>query len=103
MAKFFGKVGYNVPTNTRADIWEASIVERDYYGDTLNLMSLIRGQEVNEDLVLQCEVSIVADPYAFEHFRYIEYVVIEGTKWKVSSIKPQYPRLILAIGGVYHE
>jgi len=103
MAKFYGKVGYVLTEETAPDVWMPVEVERDYYGDSLNLTSLRRGVEVNDNIELSCEIQILADPYAFEHYAYIKYVVIDGFRWSVKSVKPRYPRLVLSIGGVYNE
>ena len=32
--------------------------------------------------------------------RYVEFL---GVKWKIESVEVQYPRLILSIGGEWHE
>jgi len=101
--KYFGKVGYSLTEEIRPGVSMPKIVEQEYYGDMLNLMNSRKGSEVNENLELNCEVSIVADPFAFENFQYIAYVTINNCKWKVKSVRPQYPRLILSVGGVYNE
>ena len=104
MAKFYGEVGYALTEQTKPDIWEETLVEQSYYGDSLNLMSLRRTTDnPNEDIELNCEISIVADPFALENFQFIRYVKWNNVKWKVKHIKPQYPRLLLTVGGVYNE
>jgi hypothetical protein len=30
------------------------------------------------------------------------YVEFMGTKWKITNVEVQYPRLILSVGGVYN-
>lgn len=104
MGKFYGKVGYAITAQTRPDIWETEMKERSYFGDSLNLMSLRRNSDsANDNVELSCEISIVADPFAFDNFQFIKYVEWQNVKWKVKHIKPQYPRLILTVGGVYNE
>ena len=49
------------------------------------------------------EISIVADPFARENFHRMRYVVFMGAKWKITKVEVGYPRLILTIGGLYHE
>lgn len=127
MAKFFGKVGYGVirndalvgtavsgtdftgnppdPENPYAglDIHQEYISERSYYGDVFkDSRQLEKGQGVNDDIKVNNRISIVADAFAFEHFFAIRYVVWMGTKWKVSDVEVQHPRLILSIGGVWN-
>ena len=51
-----------------------------------------------------CDVlRIVADPFARENFHKMRYVTFMGAKWKISRVEVGYPRLILTIGGLYHE
>ena len=33
MAKWFGKIGYSITSETESGIWEPTIVEKEYYGD----------------------------------------------------------------------
>lgn len=103
MARFFGKVGYGVTAETSPDVWSDSITERDYYGSVLNeTVSHEESDKVNDDLRLSSRISIVADPFAFEHWSNIKYVVDEsGVYWTVTSVQIKRPRLILSTGGVY--
>ena len=61
------------------------------------------GQDkVLDDINISNEFSIVADAYANENFHNIKYVEYMGTKWKISTVTVQRPRLILSAGGVYN-
>lgn len=103
MAKFYGAVGYGVPTEIRPGIWEDKIVERNYYGDVIrNTRRLESSGQVNDDINISNEISILADPYANENFHLIKYVEFMGTKWNVSTVNVQFPRLVLSVGGVYN-
>lgn len=104
MARFFGKVGYGVTVKTAPDVWSDRIVERDYYGTRLNeTVSHETDEKVNDDLRLSSRISIVADPFSFEHYSNIKYVVDEGgVYWAVTSVQLKRPRLILSTGGVYN-
>lgn len=104
MAKFHGKVGYAVRVETGLDIWEDKIVEREYYGDyNRNLSSRTENSGgVNDNIVIENNVSIVADPYAYEHFHHMKYVEFMGAKWKITKVEVQRPRIILTTGGVYN-
>lgn len=103
MGKWFGKIGYAVTAETEPGIWEEQIVERDYYGDiTSDRRKRQNSQGVNDDLSLSNVISIIADPFAYENCSHMAYTEIMGTKWKISDIEVQYPRLILTIGGVYN-
>ena len=104
MAKYFGKIGYGMTEEVSPGVYEERINERTYYGDvSRNVRRYQRGESVNDNLELDNTVSIVADPFAFEHFSEIRYIVWNGAKWKVKSVEIQYPRLSLTIGGVYNE
>ena len=104
MNKWFGKVGYAITEETRPGVWMADkIVERDYYGDIVrNIQRFGNEEKTNEDITVSVNISIVADPFAYNHFHTIKYIEYMGTKWDVSSVDPQYPRLILTLGGVYN-
>lgn len=104
MAKFFGKVGYGVTEETRPGIWKASIIEKEYFGDLVrNMHRLENANQVNDNINISNEISIVADPFAYENFHLMKYVTYMGSKWKINSVEVQYPRLILSIGGLYNE
>lgn len=104
MSKFFGNVGYAETVETSPGVWVEQIIERPYYGDVLRNYRRLEGNtEVNEDISLSNEISIVADPYAYDHYINIRYVILHGVKWKVSSVDAgSFPRLIMQIGGEYH-
>lgn len=105
MAKFYGKVGYaeTVEKPVGSGIWVESIVEREYYGDLIrNTRRLQSDNQVNDDINVSNEISIVSDPYANQNFYAMRYVEFMGTKWKVTNVEVQYPRLILSVGGVYN-
>lgn len=103
MAKYSGKVGFITTEETPTGVWVSVPVERLYYGDlTRNHKRWNNGQTVNSDMVLQNEISIVADPYAMQNFQTIRYVEFMGSVWEVTSVDVQYPRLVLSIGGVYN-
>lgn len=104
MAKFFGKIGYGVTKETRPGVWKPQIIEREYFGDLVrNTRRLESASQVNDNVQIANEISIVADPYARENFHAMRYVYFMGAKWRVISVEVQYPRLILTVGGVWNE
>lgn len=104
MAKFYGLVGYAETIQTAPGVYEEQIVEYPYYGDLLrNTRQLQSVETLNDDINVANEISIVADPFARENFHKMRYLVFMGAKWKISKIEVGYPRLILTIGGQYHE
>lgn len=103
MAKFYGAIGYAVTEETKPGVWKEQITERMYFGDlTRNTRKLQSTDQLNDDINVANEVSIVADPFANENFHSMKYVEFMGAKWKITSVEVQYPRLILTVGGVYN-
>ena len=103
MAKFYGKIGYANTVETKPGVYEEQIVERSYYGDLIrNTRRLQSADQVNDDINISNEISIVADPYATNNFQTMRYAIFMGTKWKISNVEVSYPRLILTLGGVYN-
>lgn len=103
MAKFYGKVGYIQTVESEPGYWEEKSIERDYYGDiTRNTSRYQNGGQVNDNIVINNILSIVADPYANENFQHMRYVIWMNAKWKITNIEVQYPRLILTLGGKYN-
>lgn len=104
MAKWFGEIGFVVTGQTSPGVWEEQVIKRNYYGDLFrNTRRLQTADKINDDINISNEISIVADPFAYENFHSIRYVEFMGAKWKVSNVEVQYPRLILTIGGLYNE
>lgn len=103
MAKFYGAIGYAVTEETKPGVWMEKITERMYYGDlSRNTRKLQSSSQLNDNIDIANEVSIVADPFANENFHSMKYVEFMGAKWKITSVEVQYPRLILTVGGVYN-
>lgn len=103
MAKFYGKIGYAITKETTPGVWVEEIVERSYYGDVIrNIRRLQSSENLNDNINVSNEISIVADAFANQNFHSMRYVEYVGAKWKVSSVEVKYPRLILNIGGVYN-
>ena len=103
MAKFYGVIGYAVTKETAPGVWTEEIAEQSYYGDlTRNMRRLQDSGDLNDDINVANEISIVADPYANANFHSMRYVAFMGAKWMISKVEVQYPRLILTLGGVYN-
>lgn len=105
MARFFGAVGYGIPTEDPPDsgVWVDQIVEADYQGDVIrNSRQLLTGEKVNDDISVSNSISIVADEYAIEHINRMKYVRWAGALWTVTTVEVRAPRLILSLGSVYN-
>lgn len=104
MAKFFGKIGYAETKQTSPGVWEEEITEREYFGDiTRNTRRLQSSGNLNDNIVVANDISIISDPFANQNFHAMRYVEFMGTKWKISNVEVQYPRLILTLGDQYNE
>lgn len=102
MAKYYGMVGYAITVETRPGVWEETITEHPYYGDVLrNVKRSESSENLNDNIDISNSISIIGDPFAYQNFHTIKYATFMGTKWKVSSVEVQYPRLVLSIGGEY--
>ena len=103
MSKWYGKIGYADNVEYEPGNWEEEITERPYYGDTYRNTRLLQNSDgVNDNINIANQISIVADPYANQNFHKMRYVEFMGTRWKVTNIEVQYPRLILTVGGLYN-
>lgn len=102
MAKFYGEIGFATQTKSSGIVKE-EIVKRKYFGDLIrNIRQLQSTDQLNDNINVSNQISIIADPYATENFHSMRYVEFMGAKWKVTSVEVQYPRLILQLGGVYN-
>lgn len=104
MAKFYGPIGYAETVETTPGVWEEVITERNYSCDMhRHTRRLQSANQLNDNVVISMEVSIIADPYATQNYLSMRYVEFMGAKWKISDVNIQYPRLILTLGGVYND
>lgn len=105
MAKFYGVIGFGTTQERSDGVCIDTISERrPYYGDIIRNNKRIESSgNLNDDVNIANDISIVADAFAYQHcfsMRYVEYM---GTKWKVKDVEIRRPRLILSIGGVYND
>lgn len=103
MARFYGAVGYVETVETAPGVHREKITEHRYYGDVVRNSSswTASPDSTNDDLRMNNQFSILADPFAYQNFHLIKYVEYMGTKWEVTRIDENRPRLILTVGGVY--
>lgn len=108
--KYAGDIGFGVSTEIAPGVWQDVITERKAFGDVLrNGRRLVQAPrrvsptgEVNDDVDASNTISIVADPYAVQHYFNIRYAEWGGIRWIVQSVQVEYPRLNLNLGGVYN-
>lgn len=103
MSKFYGKIGFAKQVVSAPGIHKEEYDEYPYRGDiNRNTRTLQSGDQVNDDIIVANELSIVADPYARNNFHAIRYAWFMGARWKVTRVEVQYPRLTLTLGGVFN-
>lgn len=103
MARFSGDVGFIENVETDTSKWINRETVRHYYGDVQRMVKRTEnGFGVNSTVNINNEISIVADPFARDHFFAIQWVLWQGVKWKVTDVEVLYPRLILSLGGIWN-
>lgn len=103
MAKFYGAIGFAVNTETSPGVWKDVITERNYKGDVLKISRREEQREsLNPNLTINNRISVIADAFANENIFAMRYIIWMGSKWSITSVEVERPRLLLTIGGVYH-
>lgn len=104
MARYHGYVGYAIDVEAYPGVWEERISEHEYFGDVLkNIINMQQGSVINAKITISNSISIIADPFAFEHVYAMRYVTYLGKKWSIVNVSIERPRLILTLGGLYNE
>lgn len=104
MGRFYGVIGYAETKQTEPGVFEEVITERNYFGDVnRNARRLESSSSVNDNININNEISIVADPYAIQNIYAMRYIEWMGAKWKITNVEVQYPRLKLNVGGLWNE
>ena len=102
--RYHGRIGYFETVETKPGLWEEKIILREAYGDVFrNTKRDVSSSAVNDKITVSNQISIVADPYAQEHFFNIRCIEWQGALWSVNDVEVQYPRLVINLGGLYHE
>ena len=105
MGKYAGNIVFFINEEVEPGIWEEHIVARKYYGDVKRLGAYTQASKygVGYNFTLNNQLSILADPFANENLYRIRYAEYMGTKWIIQSAEVRDHRLILTLGGEYHE
>lgn len=104
--RFYGAVGYATSTETSPGVWKDVITEQLYFGDVVRNSRRLDPPpsvppELNSNLTLDNQFSIVGDAEAYENFLTMRYVVWENVYWRITNVLVQRPRLILTVGGIW--
>ena len=103
MARFHGNVGFVKFKEVTPGVDIEDPVEREYFGDVTRISKRWESaQQVNPNLTVNNQISIVADQYARDNLFAIRYVSWMGANWQVTTAEVSYPRINLTIGGVYN-
>ena len=103
MAKWYGTIGYITNKEVEPGDWQPTVTEDKYFGDVLEYTSRwSSSNKVNDDTDITARISVMADPFAYQNFSKIKFAEFMDAVWEVKSASPQYPRLILTLGGVYN-
>lgn len=102
--KYYGNIAFRETEETAPGLWEENIIERPYYGEVLRQFRSLRteSKEINDDISIRNQISIVADQFAYNHFQSMIYVEFMGTKWKALDVEVVMPRLNITLGGEYN-
>ena len=104
MARFYGVIGYAETKQTEPGVFEEVITERNYFGDVnRSTRRLESSGGINDNININNEISIIADPYAIQNIYAMRYIEFQGAKWKVTNAEVQYPRIKLTVGGLWNE
>lgn len=109
MARFSGTIGFLRTVETdpvdHPGVYNEVLTEKRYYGDVLSNSRRWdqNGNYLNDNLVINNRISVVADTFARANLGAMRFVRWLGDTWKITNAEIQYPRIILTIGGQYHE
>ena len=101
--KFFGNIGFVVTEETSPGVFEETEEVRPYYGEVnRDQRRWQTNSDLNDDILVTNEISVVADSYLRENLGAMRWVEWEKSKWKINSITLAYPRVTLTLGGVWN-
>lgn len=102
MAKYYGMLGFATQVETRPGIWEDAIEERPYKGDVVrSARRYDRSDGLNDDFVVNNTFSIISDAFLYSHIPALRYLEYLGSKFKITSVDIDRPRITISVGGVY--
>lgn len=103
MDRFYGIVGFVSDTDMGGSVWVQQPIERMYYGNVIrNRKQWETSQNLNDDISVTNQISIVSDDFMCANIANIRYVQFGGANWRVTSIEELRPRILLTLGGVYN-
>lgn len=106
--KYYGKIGFMYTDETdpinHPGVYNEVTTEKTYSGEHMSTFSgsWRNGSKLNDDKTINTKISILADPFAQQHFNDIRYVWWLDKTWKVTNVEVQFPRLVLSVGDLYN-
>lgn len=103
--RYCGKLGFaDEVEETAPSVFTEKMTERTYYGDVLEFGRQMQvGDKVNPDITVGNQLSVLADPFANDPSLRSPVCGVYGIRRQVTSVKVQYPRLILTLGGLWRK
>lgn len=104
MAKYYGTIGFVDTVEVSPGVWqEQEIATRPYHGEILKFnRRYTNGESINDNITVGNRVSILGDTFACENIDKMRWIEWMNSKWIVSEVEIEYPRLILSLGGLYN-
>ena len=107
MAKSHGVIGFAIQTQTHPGVYEDSIEEKPYSWEYVRPAAnrYVAGASVNDNIVMSTQISVVINPFLRTNSAYARYVKVDGIKWKVTAVEPEFdrPRYRFTLGEVYQD
>ena len=102
MAKYHGNIGFAIQVETRPGVWEDVIEDRPYKGDVItNVRRWDPSENINDDFTISNRFSVISDAFLYSHVPAMRYVEYMGSKFKITSVNIDRPRVEISVGGVY--
>lgn len=102
--KYYGAIGFSETAPAGLDEWETKIVEHTYAGDINRVSTGWKTSEhLNDNLSVSMEISFIGDIHALANYANIRYAMWRGTKWRVTNVSENHPRITLTLGGEYND
>ena len=104
-SSWYGKIGFGVTKEIAKGYWKFVVEEREYYGNIISIRQIAENQSysTNDDLRINAKISILDDGFICANCASIRYIEFMGALWRIREVSPEYPRLVLTLGGVYNR
>lgn len=104
--RFSGTVGFATSVETAPGVWSEEITEYPYYGDVIRNARRLEPPSLtppttNPGIALENSFRVLGDDQAYGNINKMRYVSWNGSKWQITNVEVQRPRLILTVGGLW--